>query len=150
MTIDEKKEFNAVLKDYKDKLNESFAFLESAVNDLKVEEKTTEETAVKIPNNKIILSADIFAEITNVISYAQSNDIINNNLLDRMFKNVQENRKSLTTPTKKDSVEKAELKKNSTEEKVQVKPKATARENKRPYTFADLIAEIDNAMETLR
>ena len=99
MTIEDKKEIRAIVNDYmKEIMDNCEATLKSvdeyldSVDAKEKEEKTAEK--VVIPNDKIILSADVFAKIINNLSFAQSEGVIEDGSLDMIFKDVQKNRQA--------------------------------------------------------
>ena len=56
---------------------------------------------IEIPNDKIVLSADIFSKIVNIISYCESQNVIDPFLQD-MFDDVKQNRTMLSRKKKEE------------------------------------------------
>lgn len=54
------------------------------------------EETTNIPNNQIVLSADIFSKIVNVIAFAENNDIVEKGLLSEITNSVLDNRKKVS------------------------------------------------------
>ena len=67
---------------------------ENVVIDLLLRYDNQKETVAKIPNDKIILSADLFSRIVNLVSFAESHDMVEEGLLTEIVADVKKNRAS--------------------------------------------------------
>ena len=67
---------------------------ENVVIDLLPRYDNQKETVAKIPNDKIILSADLFSRIVNLVSFAESHDMVEEGLLTEIVADVKKNRAS--------------------------------------------------------
>ena len=97
MTIEDKKEIRAIVNDYakeiKDNCEAVLKSVDEYLDNVKAEEDKTAEKVV-IPNDKIILSADVFAKLVNNLSVAQNEGVAEDGILDVLFKDVQKNRQA--------------------------------------------------------
>ncbi len=91
----------------KEELNQKISTLiESYIKDNTPEPKIVEkpvekvvEKVITVPNDKIILSADIFSKIINIISFAENQNLIDS-FLEDIYADVKKNRTSLSKAQK--------------------------------------------------
>jgi len=86
-----KEEISATIKERYAKLAKEE---ENAIIDLLLRYDSQKETVAKIPNDKIILSADLFSRIVNLVSFAESHDMVEEGLLTEIVADVKKNRAS--------------------------------------------------------
>lgn len=87
--------FAEINKHFDELKEQEFNLLMDYINKQKVEmERRMKENPV-FPNDKIILSADVFSKIVNIVSFAENNDVIEAGLLEKIFKDIKNNRSEL-------------------------------------------------------
>jgi hypothetical protein len=87
--------FAEINKHFDELKEQEFNLLMDYINKQKVEmERKMKENSV-FPNDKIILSADVFSKIVNIVSFAENNDVIEAGLLEKIFKDIKNNRSEL-------------------------------------------------------
>lgn len=129
--------FAEINKHFDELKEQEFNLLMDYINKQKVEmERRMKENPV-FPNDKIILSADVFSKIINIVSFAENNDVIESGLLEKIFKDIKNNRSELMHSEPKEIVvEKAPTQK--------IKPRiANADHFKHPHST------VDNEMKNL-
>jgi hypothetical protein len=82
-------------KTINDKINQIIKYSQEVKTELEQYKNKLKEEAT-IPNDKIVLSADMFSKIINTLCYVENQDIIEHGFVDSIFKDVKANRNSLT------------------------------------------------------
>lgn len=96
--------FAEINKHFDELKEQEFNLLMDYINKQKVEmERKMKENSV-FPNDKIILSADVFSKIVNIVSFAENNDVIESGLLEKIFKDIKNNRSELMHSESKEIV----------------------------------------------
>lgn len=138
--------FAEINKHFDELKEQEFNLLMDYINKQKVEmERRMKENPV-FPNDKIILSADVFSKIINIVSFAENNDVIEAGLLEKIFKDIKNNRSELMHSEPKEIVVEKEPKEIVVEKTPaqKIKPRiANADHFKHPHST------VDNEMKNL-
>lgn len=90
-------EIRETLKKHYDELLEKEV---SLVSDYLVKKEC--EKKFKVPDDKIVLSAEMFSKIVNIISHMENNGSVDNGLLQNLLDDVKKNRENIESVTNKE------------------------------------------------